>query len=48
MLTRVVDYPYDKIEEAQEWWKNIDLPEDQKDAVGRGNAILLFKLPLEP
>ncbi|KAK5657888.1 hypothetical protein OQA88_2437 [Cercophora sp. LCS_1] len=43
-----IDYPYDTIEEAQTWWKDIDLPEDQKEAVGRRNAIRLFKLPLEP
>lgn len=41
------DYPYDTIEEAQNWWKEIDLPKDQKEAVGRTNAIKLFKLPLE-
>ncbi|KAK0640553.1 hypothetical protein B0T16DRAFT_418102 [Cercophora newfieldiana] len=43
-----IDYPYDTIEEAQAWWKGVDLPDDQKDAVGRANAIRLFKLPLNP
>ncbi|KAK1835640.1 hypothetical protein QBC39DRAFT_340767 [Podospora conica] len=42
-----IDYPYDTIEEAQTWWKGVDLPADQKEAVARGNAIRLFKLPLE-
>jgi 2,3-dihydroxybenzoate decarboxylase len=43
----MLDTPYDTVEEAQAWWKSIDLPEDQKEAVGRRNAIRLFKLPLE-
>ena len=43
----MVDYPYDTIEEAQNWWKTVDLPEEEKVAVGRENAIRLFKLPLE-
>ncbi|KAF2826359.1 amidohydrolase-like protein 2 [Ophiobolus disseminans] len=42
-----IDTPYDTVEEAQAWWKSIDLPGDQKEAVARGNAIRLFKLPLE-
>ena len=42
-----LDYPYDSIKEAQDWWKGIDLPQDQKEAVARRNAIRLFKLPLE-
>ncbi|KAH7073621.1 amidohydrolase-like protein 2 [Paraphoma chrysanthemicola] len=42
-----IDTPYDTVEEAQAWWKSIDLPGDQKEAVGRTNAIRLFKLPLE-
>ncbi|KAH5336451.1 hypothetical protein HBI23_048380 [Parastagonospora nodorum] len=42
-----IDTPYDTIEEAQAWWKSIDLSEEQKEAVGRSNAIRLFKLPLE-
>ncbi|KAK3315937.1 hypothetical protein B0H66DRAFT_534202 [Apodospora peruviana] len=44
---KLADYPYDTIEEAQTWWKGVDLPEDQKEAVARGNAIKLFKLPLD-
>jgi 2,3-dihydroxybenzoate decarboxylase len=46
-LLTAVDTPYDTVEEAQTWWKTIDLSEDQKEAVGRRNAIRLFKLPLE-
>ncbi|KAH7117717.1 amidohydrolase-like protein 2 [Dendryphion nanum] len=42
-----IDTPYDTVEEAQNWWKTIDLPDDHKEAVGRRNAIRLFKLPLE-
>jgi 2,3-dihydroxybenzoate decarboxylase len=40
------DTPYDSVEEAQKWWASIDLPEGQKEAVARTNAIRLFKLPL--
>ncbi|KAF2878232.1 amidohydrolase-like protein 2 [Massariosphaeria phaeospora] len=42
-----IDTPYETVEEGQNWWKTVDLPEDQKEAVARGNAIRLFKLPLE-
>ncbi|CAI4214040.1 unnamed protein product [Parascedosporium putredinis] len=42
-----IDYPYDEIKEAQDWWKGVDLPADQKEVVARTNAIKLFKLPLE-
>jgi 2,3-dihydroxybenzoate decarboxylase len=48
LLIIVADYPYDTVEEAQDWWKGAELPKDQKQAVGRSNAIKLFKLPLEP
>ncbi|KAH7143452.1 hypothetical protein EDB81DRAFT_842721 [Dactylonectria macrodidyma] len=43
-----IDYPYDTIEEAQAWWKGIDLSAEQRQLVGRENSIRLFKLPLEP
>jgi 2,3-dihydroxybenzoate decarboxylase len=43
----IVDTPYETVEEAQNWWKAVDLPADQKEAVARTNAIRLFKLPLE-
>jgi 2,3-dihydroxybenzoate decarboxylase len=43
----VIDTPYEQVEEGQNWWKSVDLPEEQKEAVGRTNAIRLFKLPLE-
>ncbi|KAF2178988.1 amidohydrolase-like protein 2 [Zopfia rhizophila CBS 207.26] len=42
-----IDTPYETVEEGQDWWKTVDLPEDQKEAVGRTNAIRLFKLPLD-
>lgn len=42
-----IDYPYDSIKVAQDWWKSVDLPEEDKALVGRNNAIRLFKLPLE-
>ncbi len=41
------DTPYDTVKEAQDWWKSVDLPEREKEAVARGNAIRLFKLPLD-
>lgn len=48
-LTReTTDYPCDAIEEAQTWWEGVDLLEREKELVGRGNAIPLFKLPLDP
>ena len=42
-----LDTPYETVEEGQNWWKSVDLPEEQKEAVARKNAIRLFKLPLE-
>ncbi|CAI6328990.1 unnamed protein product [Periconia digitata] len=42
-----IDTPYETVEEGQNWWKTVDLPEEQKEAVARRNAIRLFKLPLE-
>ncbi|EPE02442.1 amidohydrolase family protein [Ophiostoma piceae UAMH 11346] len=42
-----IDYPYDEIKVAQDWWKSVELPVEHKDLVARGNAIRLFKLPLE-
>jgi 2,3-dihydroxybenzoate decarboxylase len=47
ILLIIPDTPYDTVEEAQAWWKSIDLSDEQKEAVGRKNAIRLFKLPLE-
>lgn len=41
------DTPYETVQEGQDWWKSVDLPENQKEAVARKNAIRLFKLPLE-
>lgn len=40
------DTPYETVKEGQDWWKSVDLPEVQKEAVARKNAIRLFKLPL--
>lgn len=40
------DTPYDQIEQAQAWWRSVDLEPQAKDLVGRTNAIKLFKLPL--
>jgi hypothetical protein len=31
----IVDTPYETVEEAQNWWKTVDLPADQKEAVAR-------------
>lgn len=42
-----IDTPYEAVDVGQNWWKTVDLPEDQKEAVARRNAIRLFKLPLE-
>jgi 2,3-dihydroxybenzoate decarboxylase len=42
-----LDTPYDTIKDGQDWWKSVDLPQQEKEAVARGNAIRLFKLPLE-
>lgn len=43
----MTDTPYDQIEEAQAWWRGVNLEDDVKEKVGRTNAIKLFKLPLE-
>ncbi|KAJ5929003.1 hypothetical protein N7466_007959 [Penicillium verhagenii] len=42
-----IDTPYDQIEEAQAWWRCVDIDAVTKELVGRTNAIKLFKLPLE-
>jgi len=42
-----IDTPYESVKEAQDWWKTVDLPTEEKEAVARKNAIKLFKLPLE-
>ena len=43
----LTDTPYENVKEGQDWWKTVDLPGDQKELVGRTNAIRLYKLPLE-
>ncbi|RDL42446.1 uncharacterized protein BP5553_02425 [Venustampulla echinocandica] len=42
-----IDTPYENTKEGQDWWKTVDIPSSEKEAVGRTNAIKLFKLPLE-
>ncbi|KAH8798544.1 amidohydrolase-like protein 2 [Xylogone sp. PMI_703] len=42
-----IDFPLETIEDGQDWWESVDLPVDQKERIGRGNAIHLLKLPLE-
>ncbi|KAF4628330.1 hypothetical protein G7Y89_g9818 [Cudoniella acicularis] len=42
-----IDTPYENVKEGQEWWKSLDLSPEQKNLVGRRNAIRVFKLPLE-
>jgi len=46
-LILATDTPYENIKKAQDWWKTVDLPDQEKEAVARGNAIRAFKLPLE-
>lgn len=47
-LFLMVDAPYERIEEAQEWWKSLEgkLDEASLRKIGRDNAIKLLKLPL--
>src|SRR5271156_6043900 len=42
-----IDYPYEDIEEASEWWDRVPVSPADKLKMGRQNAIKLFKLPLE-
>lgn len=42
-----LDTPYDHIEEAQAWWRSLDMEPEAKEMIARENAIKLFKLPLE-
>jgi len=44
-----IDAPYEKIEEAQAWWKSLEsvLDEDTQRKIGRENAIKLLNLPLK-
>jgi hypothetical protein len=45
----IIDAPYEKIQEGQEWWQSLEgvLDEDTLRKVGRDNAIELLKLPLQ-
>jgi hypothetical protein len=42
----ILDTPYESVKEGQDWWKTVELPDGQKEAVARTNAIRLYKLPL--
>ena len=44
-----IDYPYETVEEAQDWWKTLDgtLSKEELQKIGRANAINLLKLPLK-
>jgi len=41
-----VDYPYEAMEPAAQWFDNTKLPEADRLAIGRANAVKLFKLDL--
>ena len=41
-----VDYPYEAMEPAAQWFDNTKLAEPDRLAIGRTNAIKLFKLDL--
>lgn len=47
-----IDTPYETTEEGMAWWRSVRLDGDPegkvKDMIARGNAIKLFRLPLEP
>jgi 2,3-dihydroxybenzoate decarboxylase len=43
----ILDTPYDHIEEAQAWWRSVDIEAREKEMIARENAVKLFKLPLE-
>ena len=41
-----VDYPYEEMEPAARWFDSTKLSEADRQAIGRGNAMRLFKLDL--
>ncbi|KIX09774.1 uncharacterized protein Z518_00855 [Rhinocladiella mackenziei CBS 650.93] len=51
-----IDTPYERTEEGMEWWRSVSFDNDDerspgekiKEMIGRGNAIKLFRLPLDP
>jgi len=45
----IVDAPYEKIQEGQEWWQSLEgvLDDDTLRKIGRENVIKLLKLPLK-
>ncbi|KAH8671898.1 hypothetical protein BGZ60DRAFT_527340 [Tricladium varicosporioides] len=42
-----IDTPYENVKEGQDWWKSVNLSEEEKDTIARRNSIRVFKLPLE-
>ncbi len=41
-----IDYPFEPMKQACEWFDNANLSGEDRLAIGRNNAIRLFKLPL--
>ena len=41
-----VDYPFEPMKDGCEWFDNAELSDEDRLAIGRTNAIKLFKLPL--
>ncbi|QIW96073.1 hypothetical protein AMS68_001591 [Peltaster fructicola] len=39
-----IDYPFESFENACQWWDSVDLEDDVKQRIGRGNAVDLLKL----
>jgi 2,3-dihydroxybenzoate decarboxylase len=46
-INSILDTPYDNIQDAQAWWRSVDIEGKKKEMIARENAIKLFKLPLE-
>ncbi len=40
-----VDYPYERVEEATEWFDSAPLGETDRYHIGRGNAVRILRLP---
>ena len=40
-----VDYPFEDISEAAEWFDSAEISEADRRKIGRTNALKLFKLP---
>ena len=41
-----VDWPFEDVGEGARWFDNAEISEAERQKVGRGNAIKLFKLKL--